>query len=100
MTTIALFNHKGGVSKTTTHKGGVSKTTTSFNLGWKLAEHGHTVVLFDADPQCNLTGMVTGYTGLSDLDQFYKDIVERGTIYENPLTGRLHASRGLPRVSA
>ncbi|MEC4841068.1 ParA family protein [Mycobacteroides chelonae] len=70
-TTIALFNHKGGVSK----------TTTSFNLGWKLAEQGHTVVLVDADPQCNLTGMVTGYTGLSDLDQLYEDVVGRGTIY-------------------
>lgn len=66
-TTIALFNHKGGVSK----------TTTSFNLGWKLAEQGHTVVLVDADPQCNLTGMVTGYTELADLES----IVESGTIY-------------------
>jgi len=28
---IALFNHKGGVSK----------TTTTFNLGWMLAEAGH-----------------------------------------------------------
>lgn len=64
---IALFNHKGGVSK----------TTTSFNLGWKLAEQGHSVVLVDADPQCNLTGMVTGYTELADLEE----IVERGTIY-------------------
>ncbi|ORW17057.1 hypothetical protein AWC18_17415 [Mycolicibacter nonchromogenicus] len=67
LTTIALFNHKGGVSK----------TTTSFNLGWKLAEQGHTVVLVDADPQCNLTGMVTGFTELADIEA----IVERGTFY-------------------
>jgi cellulose biosynthesis protein BcsQ len=45
---IALFNHKGGVSK----------TTTTFNLGWMLAEKGKRVILVDTDPQCNLTGIV------------------------------------------
>ena len=44
---IALFNHKGGVSK----------TTTTFNLGWMLASKGKRVILVDTDPQCNLTGM-------------------------------------------
>jgi cellulose biosynthesis protein BcsQ len=44
---IALFNHKGGVSK----------TTTTFNLGWMLASKGKRVILVDSDPQCNLTGM-------------------------------------------
>lgn len=83
LTTITLFNHKGGVSK----------TTTSFNLGWKLAEQGHTVVLVDADPQCNLTGMVTGYTEIDDLE----DIVQRGTIF----TGLTPAFEAQPReVSA
>ena len=50
---IALFNHKGGVSK----------TTTTFNLGWMLANKGKTVMLVDCDPQCNLTGMVLGLRG-------------------------------------
>lgn len=54
---IALFNHKGGVSK----------TTTTFALGWMLAEKGYRVVMIDADPQCNLTGLVLGDT----LDDFY-----------------------------
>ncbi len=47
---IALFNHKGGVSK----------TTTTFNLGWMLAEKGKKVILADTDSQCNLTGMALG----------------------------------------
>lgn len=55
--TISLFNHKGGVSK----------TTTTFGLGWMLAEKGHRVVMIDADPQCNLTGLVLG----ESMDDFY-----------------------------
>lgn len=58
---IALFNHKGGVSK----------TTTTFNLGWMLASKGARVVMVDADPQCNLTGMVLGYKGASELEALY-----------------------------
>ena len=49
---IAFFNHKGGVSK----------TTSAFNVGWKLAELGNTVMLVDCDPQCNLTGLVLEYS--------------------------------------
>lgn len=47
---ISVFNHKGGVSK----------TTTTFNLGWMLANLGKRVILVDADPQCNLTGVILG----------------------------------------
>lgn len=61
-TRIALFNHKGGVSK----------TTTTFNLGWKLAEKGKSVLLVDADPQCNLTGLVMGFQQQGDFDAFYQ----------------------------
>ena len=57
--TIAMFNHKGGVSK----------TTTTFNLSWMLAEMGKTVVMVDADPQCNLTGLVVDLSQGGDLDQ-------------------------------
>jgi cellulose biosynthesis protein BcsQ len=59
---INLFNHKGGVSK----------TTTVFNLGWKLGLLGKKVIIADFDPQCNLTGMVLGYTGIDDLESSYK----------------------------
>jgi cellulose biosynthesis protein BcsQ len=64
---IALFNHKGGVSK----------TTTAFNLAWKLAERGHRVVVADTDPQCNLTGLVLGFKGPSELESFYNEHPER-----------------------
>ncbi|QUR69840.1 AAA family ATPase [Mycobacterium spongiae] len=60
---IALFNNKGGVSK----------TTTCFNLGWMLASRGSKVILVDADPQCNLTGMVLDLSGEDALDEFYKN---------------------------
>jgi len=54
------------------HKGGVSKTTTVFNLSWMLASMGKKVVIADFDPQCNLTGMVLGYKGVDDLENTYK----------------------------
>ena len=58
---ISLFNHKGGVSK----------TTTAFNLGWMLAKQGKRVLLVDCDPQCNLTGMFLGFKGVEDLSGLY-----------------------------
>jgi cellulose biosynthesis protein BcsQ len=60
---INLFNHKGGVSK----------TTTVFNLAWMLGTMGKKVIVADFDPQCNLTGMVLGYKGVEDLEGTYKE---------------------------
>ncbi|HDL4668206.1 TPA: ParA family protein, partial [Mannheimia haemolytica] len=38
---ISIFNHKGGIAK----------TTTAFNVGWSLANQGYQVLLVDLDSQ-------------------------------------------------
>ena len=57
MKIITLYNHKGGVSK----------TTTTFNLATYLADSGRKVLMVDADPQCNLTSIALAQT-IQDLD--------------------------------
>ena len=61
---ISLFNHKGGVSK----------TTTTFNLGWAFAKKGIKTLIVDADPQCNLTASVLRLQQKQSEDEFYKDV--------------------------
>lgn len=50
MKKIIFFNHKGGVSK----------TTSVFHVGWMLARLGKKTLLVDADSQCNLTLFAMG----------------------------------------
>ena len=45
MKSIAVFNNKGGVGK----------TTLTYHLGYALAELGHKTLLVDLDPQSNMT---------------------------------------------
>jgi cellulose biosynthesis protein BcsQ len=62
-TIISFFNHKGGVSK----------TTNVFHFSWMLADSGYTVLMVDADPQCNLTGLVLSEASFEEFERHYID---------------------------
>ena len=79
MKKIAIFNHKGGVSK----------TTTAFNIGWKLSRDNKKVLLVDADSQCNLTMM---FLGNKEFDKF----IESGNT-NNIMDALSPAFKGKPR---
>jgi cellulose biosynthesis protein BcsQ len=70
MNTLALFNHKGGVGK----------TTLAANIADALIDLGKRVLLVDADPQCNLTSF---YLAEKDLDKLLGESGEEtgGTIW-------------------
>ncbi|MCO6435713.1 MAG: ParA family protein [Phycisphaerae bacterium] len=53
---VAMYNNKGGVSK----------TTTLFNLAVFLSRGGKRVLVVDCDPQCNVTEMFFASTDLLD----------------------------------
>lgn len=81
---IALFNHKGGVGK----------TTTTFNLGWMLASKGKRVIMVDADPECNLTEMALREATEDDearLERIYQT-------YPNIKTGLAPAFESQPKA--
>lgn len=54
---LAIFNHKGGVGK----------TTLTVNTAFALAEAGLKVLLVDSDPQCNLTSYLIEDSVVNDL---------------------------------
>ncbi len=87
------------VSTLYNHKGGVSKTTSTFNLGHVLAESNFRVILVDADPQANLTELFM-QPFLDSLDakmEAQGDVGQLpGTSVYEALKPRLHGE--IPRV--
>lgn len=63
MKIISFFNHKGGVSK----------TTTVYHLGWKLAQLGKRVLMIDTDSQCNLTLTAIGEEHIENFVKSYPE---------------------------
>jgi len=61
MKKITLFNHKGGVGK----------TTLTINLADAVSKMGYRVLIVDADPQCNISSF---YMDEDELDRVMGDI--------------------------
>ncbi|MBO5031658.1 MAG: AAA family ATPase [Lachnospiraceae bacterium] len=74
---IALFNNKGGVSK----------TTTAYNLGWMLAQIGKRTLIVDSDPQCNLTGVSISTTKETKLEELYNSDISNIKFALEPVLG-------------
>lgn len=68
---LALFNHKGGVGK----------TTLTINIADSMADLGLKVMLVDADPQCNLTSFFLAEKDLDELLGDSDDDENGGTIW-------------------
>ncbi len=75
---VAIFNHKGGVSK----------TTSVYNIGWMLSKQ-YNVLVVDADPQCNLSSLILG----DDFERYY---LEDSTKHQNIKDGVHAAFSGKP----
>ena len=68
MKTVAFFNNKGGVGK----------TSLVYHLAWMFAEHGVKTLAVDLDPQANLTAM---FLTESRLERLWPDGDHPDTIY-------------------
>jgi CO dehydrogenase nickel-insertion accessory protein CooC1 len=82
MKTIAFFNNKGGVGK----------TSLVYHLAWMYAELGLRVIAADLDPQANLTSM---FVKEDRLEELWPDGIHEHTIYGavQPTSRRRTSSR-------
>ena len=68
MKTIAFFNNKGGVGK----------TSLVYHLAWMFADHGIKTLAVDLDPQANLTAM---FLDEERLESLWPDDEHPDTVY-------------------
>ena len=68
MRTIAFFNNKGGVGK----------TSLVYHLAWMFADHGIKTLAVDLDPQANLTSM---FLNEDRLEELWPDGEHPNTVY-------------------
>jgi cellulose biosynthesis protein BcsQ len=83
---ITIFNHKGGVGK----------TTLTFNIAVAIANLGKRVLLVDSDPQCNLTSYLFEDKVIDDLLD-HSDTPQGRTIW-SALMPVAQASGGLRKI--
>ncbi len=67
MKTIAFFNNKGGVGK----------TSMAYHLAWMFRDLGHSVLTVDLDPQSNLTSI---FLDESDIENLWPEGIHTDTI--------------------
>lgn len=80
MTSIALFNNKGGVGK----------TTLAYHLAHMFQRIGLRVLAVDLDPQSNLTAMCLDETELEELWEDASELIQQGVETPAfPATGRV-----------
>ncbi len=83
-TSIALFNNKGGVGK----------TTLTYHLAHMFCRMGLTVLAVDLDPQANLTSMCLDETEIEELWDNQSELIAQGAAWSAlPGTGRVRSGQ-------
>ncbi len=84
MTSIALFNNKGGVGK----------TTLTYHLAHMMRRLGVSVLAVDLDPQANLTSMCLEETEIEELRENPSELIDQGVAAAGlPGTGRVRSGQ-------
>lgn len=84
MTSIALFNNKGGVGK----------TTLTYHLAHMIRRLGLSVLAVDLDPQANLTSMCLDETEIEELWENPSELINQGAVPAGlPGVGRVRSGQ-------
>lgn len=84
MTSIALFNNKGGVGK----------TTLAYHLAHMIRRMGLSVLAADLDPQANLTSMCLEETEIEELWENPSELIDQGAAAQGlPGMGRVRSGQ-------